>query len=303
MHKVQVWNLGDAVIDLLPEDNGLLKMCPGGAPANVAVALARLGINSGFIGRVGNDPMGKMVSATLADEGVDISSLSFDQQQRTSTVLVSLDASGEREFTFLVQPSADQFLSTEQLPAFQAEQWLQLSSIALAAPRCRETAIEAAKRCRTAGGWVFFDLNLRAMLWSSPEQMRQQIEAFLPLCDLVKFSEEEALWLSNCEQIEQAVEYLQEQLQVPFILSLGELGSELVYAGKIQRVVAEPVAKVVDTTGAGDAFVGGVLAYLSQFSQWQDQALLLEALARGNKSGGLAVGEKGAMSALPYIHR
>jgi fructokinase len=300
MTSVKVWNLGDAVVDLLPEEDGLLRMCPGGAPANVAVALARLGVSSGFIGRVGDDPMGKMVSKTLADEGVDISCLSFDPQQRTSTVLVSLDEAGEREFTFLVQPSADQFLATEHLPEFQAEQWLQLSSIALVAERCRQTAIEAAKRCRAAGGWVFFDLNLRPMLWSSPEQMREQIQAFLVYCDVVKFSEEEALWLSGCADLAQARDYLQTQLTIPLILSLGEQGSQLVFAGETQAVAAKPVAKVVDTTGAGDAFVGGVLAHLSQYRHWQEQSLLLEALALGNQSGGLAVGEKGAMSALPY---
>ncbi|MGY5451581.1 aminoimidazole riboside kinase [Agarivorans sp. MS3-6] len=303
MNEPKVWNLGDAVIDLLPEANGLLKMCPGGAPANVAVALARLGVASGFIGRVGNDPMGQRVSATLRAEGLDLRCLNIDQQHHTSTVMVSLDPHGEREFCFLVKPSADQFLSLDQLPTFQSEQWLQLSSIALAAEPCRQTATVAAKQCSTAGGWVFFDLNLRPMLWPSPEHMRLHITQYLPLCDLIKLSEEEALWLTDSQDLSLAIEHLHNNFQIPVILSLGEQGSQLLYKGQQHQVASEPVDKVVDTTGAGDAFVGGVLAQLCQFSQWQDITILLEALARGNKCGALAVAEKGAMSALPYLKR
>ncbi|GAB1623926.1 aminoimidazole riboside kinase [Agarivorans albus] len=303
MNKPKVWNLGDAVIDLLPEANGLLKMCPGGAPANVAVALRRLGVASGFIGRVGNDPMGQRVTATLGAEGLDLSCLSIDKQHHTSTVLVSLDQHGERDFCFLVQPSADQFLSAEQLPDFQPEQWLQLSSIALAAKPCRFTAVTAAKQCKKAGGWVFFDLNLRPMLWLSPEQMRQHISQYLPLCDLIKMSKEEALWLTDSQDLSLAIEVLKSDFDIPIILSLGEQGSQLLFRGQLYSVASDPVDKVVDTTGAGDAFVGGVLAQLCQFNQWQDKVILLEALARGNKCGALAVAEKGAMSALPYLHR
>ena len=108
--SAKVWVLGDAVVDLLPESDGRLLPCPGGAPANVAVGIARLGGTSGFIGRVGDDPFGALMQRTLLTEGVDITYLKQDEWHRTSTVLVDLNDQGERSFTFMVRPSADLFL-------------------------------------------------------------------------------------------------------------------------------------------------------------------------------------------------
>ncbi|WP_237765837.1 PfkB family carbohydrate kinase, partial [Enterobacter hormaechei] len=105
-----IWVLGDAVVDLLPDGEGKLLQCPGGAPANVAVGVARLGGRSAFIGRVGDDPFGHFMQKTLADEQVNTEWLRLDPQHRTSTVVVDLDNDGERSFTFMVRPSADLFL-------------------------------------------------------------------------------------------------------------------------------------------------------------------------------------------------
>lgn len=105
----KVWVTGDAVVDLIPEGDAHYLKCPGGAPANVAVAIARLGGNSAFFGRVGNDPMGRFMQSTLNDENVSTEYLLLDKNQRTSTVVVDLDEHSERSFTFMVKPSADQF--------------------------------------------------------------------------------------------------------------------------------------------------------------------------------------------------
>lgn len=109
--NAKVWVLGDAVVDLLPESGGRLLQCPGGAPANVAVGIARPGGNSGFIGRVGDDPFGRFMQQTLREEQVDTRYMRCDPQHRTSTVVVDLDGEGERTFTFMVRPSADLFYS------------------------------------------------------------------------------------------------------------------------------------------------------------------------------------------------
>lgn len=107
--SARVWVLGDAVVDLLPESQGRLLQCPGGAPANVAVGIARLGGKSAFIGKVGDDPFGRFMYQTLSTENVDTRYMSLDPQQRTSIVAVGLDEQGERNFTFMVRPSADLF--------------------------------------------------------------------------------------------------------------------------------------------------------------------------------------------------
>ncbi len=116
--STRVWVLGDAVVDLLPESQGRLLQCPGGAPANVAVGIARLGGKSAFIGKVGDDPFGRFMYQTLSTENVDTRYMSLDPQHRTSIVAVGLDEQGERNFTFMVRPSADLFLQPDDLPAF-----------------------------------------------------------------------------------------------------------------------------------------------------------------------------------------
>ncbi len=164
--SAKVWVLGDAVVDLLPESDGRLLPCPGGAPANVAVGIARLGGTSGFIGRVGDDPFGALMQRTLLTEGVDITYLKQDEWHRTSTVLVDLNDQGERSFTFMVRPSADLFLETTDLPCWRHGEWLHLCSIALSAEPSRTSAFTAMTAIRHAGGFVSFDPNIREDLWA-----------------------------------------------------------------------------------------------------------------------------------------
>ncbi|MDJ0476210.1 PfkB family carbohydrate kinase, partial [Pantoea eucalypti] len=139
--SVRVWCLGDAVVDLLPEKPGHLMQCPGGAPANVAVGIARLQGNSAFIGRIGADPFGEFMRQTLREENVDTRYMIADSQHRTSTVVVGLDEQGERSFTFMVRPSADLFLEPSDLPEFQRGEWLHCCSIALAAEPSRTATL------------------------------------------------------------------------------------------------------------------------------------------------------------------
>ena len=124
----KIWVTGDAVVDLIPDGENHYLRCAGGAPANVAVGVARLGSPSAFIGRVGNDPLGQFMQDTLNAENVNTQHMILDPQHRTSTVIVGLD-NGERSFTFMVNPSADQFLQASDLPPFQQGEWLHCCSI------------------------------------------------------------------------------------------------------------------------------------------------------------------------------
>ncbi|MGF1756155.1 PfkB family carbohydrate kinase, partial [Vibrio makurazakiensis] len=157
----KVWLTGDAVVDLIPDTPITYLKCPGGAPANVAVGVARLGGECGFFGRVGLDPLGQFMKQTLNEENIDVSYLLLDEKQRTSTVLVDLDSDGERTFTFMVKPSADQFMQISDIPEFGAGEWLHACSIALANEPSRASTFEAIKRMKQAGGFVSFDPNLR----------------------------------------------------------------------------------------------------------------------------------------------
>ncbi|MDA3978898.1 aminoimidazole riboside kinase [Gallibacterium sp. AGMB14963] len=295
----KVWVLGDAVVDLLPDGEQHYLRCPGGAPANVAVAISRLSGESGFIGRVGNDPLGRFLRQTLSIEKVDTTYMHFDPEHRTSTVIVDLDHYGERTFTFMVNPSADQFLQPQDLPIFQAGQWLHFCSIALIHQPSRSTTQQAAQRIKQAGGFVSFDPNLRPSLWVDQDTMIKEVNNMIAVADVIKFSEEEICLLSGLSDLEQAINLTRQQYPNKLILvTLGEAGAIYFYQ-QISGSIAGNKVKVVDTTGAGDAFVGGMLQGLSQYDQWQNAQVLEQAIIQANICGGLATTAKGAMAALP----
>ncbi|MCT8737286.1 aminoimidazole riboside kinase [Glaesserella parasuis] len=295
----KIWVLGDAVVDLIPDGDNHYLRCAGGAPANVAVGVSRLGGEAGFIGRVGNDPLGKFMQQTLQAEKVSTEQMILDPQQRTSTVIVGLDQ-GERSFTFMVNPSADQFLEVNDLPNFQQGEWLHCCSIALINDPSRSTTIEAIRRVKQAGGFVSFDPNLRESLWSSLDEMKKVVNSVVAMVDVLKFSEEELTLLTNTTNLEDATKEVTSLYpEKLIIITLGKDGAIYHLNGKSQ-VVAGKALKPVDTTGAGDAFMSGLLAGLSQVSNWKESdAVLVEVIRKANASGALATTAKGAMSALP----
>ncbi|MBT0731565.1 aminoimidazole riboside kinase [Rosenbergiella nectarea] len=296
----KVWVLGDAVIDLLPESEGRLLQCPGGAPANVAVGIARLGGNSAFIGRVGDDPFGKFLQNTLKKEQVSTDYMHFDAEQRTSTVVVGLDEDGERSFTFMVKPSADLFLVNQDLPGFQAEEWLHCCSIALSREPSRATTLEAMARIRRAGGKVCFDPNIREDFWPNEQVLRDTLAEALTLADVIKLSEDELQFISGSHQLEQGIARVVEAYQPELlVITRGKEGVTAFYQGSLSYHEAKPVVSV-DTTGAGDAFVAGLLYGLSTRGFPQSSSQLESVLALAQVCGALATTAKGAMTALPY---
>ncbi|QIL86942.1 aminoimidazole riboside kinase (plasmid) [Vibrio sp. HDW18] len=294
----KVWLTGDAVVDLIPDGAQHYLKCPGGAPANVAVAIARLGGECAFFGRVGNDPFGRFMQQTLIEQQVDCQYLAFDPERRTSTVLVDLDEHGERSFTFMVKPSADQFLQPSDIPRFEFGQWLHVCSIALANQPSRSSTLSAIQQMKQAGGYISFDPNLREEVWAQPSELRAVVMEAVRLADVVKFSADELQYLTETDSIEEGLKALA-QYQIPLVVvTLGAQGA-LVVTSDGQKMVAGKVVKPLDTTGAGDAFVGGLLYHLSVAEDWRHLALIVEAVTAANGCGALATTQKGAMTALP----
>ncbi|CAM2839018.1 aminoimidazole riboside kinase [Vibrio diazotrophicus] len=293
-----VWVTGDAVVDLIPDGENHYLKCPGGAPANVAVAIARLGGQSAFFGRVGNDPLGRFMNQTLSQEQVDSRYLILDNDQRTSTVVVDLDDSGERSFTFMVKPSADQFLQTSDIPNFKQGDWLHVCSIALANEPSRSSTFEAIERVKKAGGSFSFDPNLRPEVWQKPQEMVATVTRAVANADVVKFSEEELTLLTETDSIEQGLNAIK-ALEIPLVIITQGAKGALVVTKESQTLVSGKVVKPVDTTGAGDAFVGGLLYQLSQTADWQKAENIALAVECAHGCGALATTQKGAMTALP----
>ncbi|PWC20198.1 aminoimidazole riboside kinase [Brenneria roseae subsp. roseae] len=300
-HKI--WVMGDAVIDLIPEGSERYLKCPGGAPANVAVGIARLGGSSAFIGRVGDDVFGHFLQDVLHREGVDTHRMIRDNRHRTSTVVVSLDALGERSFTFMVRPSADLFLQTDDLPTFKRGEWLHLCSIALSQEPSRSTAFEAMRRIRSAQGWVSFDPNIREDLWNSTQALQDTLSQALSLADVVKLSREELSFLTATNDPEQGIAQLMQRFPIQLLLvTLGGEGVWLHDRQKLQHFAA-PYVTPVDTTGAGDAFVAGLLQGLAEYNDLSHRSSWESVIEQAQLCGALATTAKGAMTALPFAQQ
>ena len=186
----QCWVIGDAAVDLIPEGNKYLKL-PGGTGANVAVALSRLGIDCAFVAKLGNDPLAAFVIETLEREKVDTQHVSFSEHYKTSLIIVSIDDSGERDFAFMVKPSADSQLENSDIPAFEQGDWLCVSAFVLARHSSREATFFAIKRAKKAGSLVCIDANMRIDMWDDKSLLVPKTLEALKIADIAKMSEDE----------------------------------------------------------------------------------------------------------------
>jgi fructokinase len=300
--------LGELLIDFVSTQSGVslseapaFQKAPGGAPANVAVGLARLGVSSGFIGKVGNDDFGRFLAQTLAQNGVDTTGLRFSNEARTMLAFVSLRADGERDFMFYRHPSADMLLSPDDLDFewLGAAKVLHYGSISLISePSCSAT-LAALQGAAARGLLISYDPNLRLNLWPSAEAARQGMLDGWQYAQVAKLSREELSFLSGEEDLAAGVKKLwRDRLRLLVITD----GAEGCYyaTGKAHGHVPGHRVKAVDTTGAGDGFVAGLLAGLLKNEEaWRDSAVLEKVLRFANAVGALTTTQRGAVPALP----
>jgi len=299
---------GDLLIDFVPTTSGLplaevetFRRAPGGAAANVAVGLARLGAKSAFMGKAGDDVFGHLLAATLDAEGVDTSPLRFDKRARTALAFVSLKADGERDFLFYRHPSADMLFDREEVDrrAIAAAPVFHFDSISLAAPDPRETALFAADTAKAAGKLVSFDANLRLPLWTSADDARAGIRAGIERASIVKLSDDELEFMTGEREPKAMREALWHDGLKLMVLSVGKAGSILLNREGELTVPTFKVASV-DTTGAGDGFVAGLLAGLMHdLDRLSDKDFVYQAGRFANAVGALTTIERGAIPALP----
>ncbi|SFC30082.1 fructokinase [Pragia fontium DSM 5563 = ATCC 49100] len=303
MNMTKIWSLGDAVVDLLPLENMQYQACAGGAPANVAVGVARLGVASSFVGRLGSDPCGRFMLKSLAEEGVDCQCIEQDQQYLTSTVMVDLAENGERSFTFLVSPSADQFLQQQELPSQKAD-ILHFCSLALVGDVGRHSLNAILQQIKRQQGLVSFDLNLRAQMWQDKVQMHRMISQYCAQADILKLSDDELFWLTECTagDWDSALTKLASYPASIKAITQGKDGCLVMYQNSIYCFDGYPVVSV-DTTGAGDAYMAGLLAAIAVNGIPQQFDALNNVISQASACGALATTRKGAWSALPDINQ
>ena len=302
---IGVISLGEALIDFIPLDNQNINFqkCPGGAPANVAVGLARLGARSTFLGKVGEDVLGRFLKKTLEDYGVHTENMKLTKDVRTGVVFVTLDEAGERSFDFYIDPSADRYLQESEIDEslFHSHNLLHFGSISMIDEPSKSATQKAVKLAKEQGLLVSYDPNLRLSLWKSEEQARETILSMIGEADIVKISEEELEFLTGESSIEAGAAKLRDY-HIPLLcVTMGKEGSYIFNADGHVHIPAMEV-KAVDTTGAGDAFVSALLYRLSEMDVPASQLTLeelKEMMGFASVSGALAAATKGAMTALP----
>src|SRR5258708_5261325 len=303
-----VVSLGELLIDFVPTTAGVALteaeafiMAPGGAPANVAVGLARLGVSSGFMGQVGDDAFGHFLAQTLRDNGVDTAALRFSPEARTALAFVSLKADGERDFMFYRHPSADMLYRPEAIDAdyVVGAKVFHFGSISLIAEPARGATLRAVGIAREAGRIVSYDPNLRLPLWPDAEVARASIKLGWSLAHVIKVSEEELFFLSGTDNIVKAARQLWHSDLRLLTVTRGPLGCVYVtpkFSGEVPGYQVE----AVDTTGAGDAFTAGLLKGLIDHPEGPDVEATLHQLCRyANATGALTTTRRGAIPILP----
>ncbi|MBI0580107.1 aminoimidazole riboside kinase [Neobacillus cucumis] len=297
--------LGEALIDFIPldSDNLTYQKAPGGAPANVAVGVAKLGGSATFLGKVGNDVLGHFLYDTLQGYGVNTQPMIFIDEARTGVTFVTLESSGERHFSFYINPSADRFLQKEEISStlFNKHKIFHFGSISLISDPAKSATIHALEMAKERGLVISYDPNLRLGLWDSEDRAKKTILETLSYADILKVSDEELSFLTGCTDLEEGVAQIPDNLLT--LVTLGGEGCIYRFKGQMGRVPGLKCS-VVDTTGAGDAFVSGILYSINETEKALDElseSEIVEMIQFANISGGLATTKKGAMSGLPTL--
>jgi fructokinase len=297
--------LADMVSDAdvsLGEAPRFLK-APGGAPANVAVGMQRLGVSTRFVGQVGCDPFGDWLRATLAREGVDVEYLLRSEQARTTIAFVATRGDGKKDICFYRNPGADALFPGGAItpPLFADAKLFHCGSVSLSQEPCRSAQFAAARLAREQGVLVSFDPNWRPTIWDDHELARELIWEMITLADVVKVADEEWEFVTGSADVEAGVAKIREAGPKLVVVTRGSQGASFHSENGSGQVAGFPV-EALDTLGAGDAFVAGLLAQLLEYSSLEGALSCenLQATLRfANACGALATTKPGAIPALP----
>ncbi len=303
--------LGELLIDFSPTGlsltgNQLFEQNPGGAPANVLAALAKLGKECAFIGMVGDDRFGIFLKEVLQQCGVGISGLKYSKTASTTLAFVHLNPDGDRSFSFYRNPGADQLLTADDLDydLLKQARIFHFGSISMTDEPARSATLAAVKFAKQQNSLISYDPNYRPLLWPNEELAIKRMKAGLEYADIVKVSEEELELLTGTKDLSQGSAFLYEMGISVILVTLGPAGCFYRYRGGAGRVAGFNV-QTIDTTGAGDAFLAGVLYQFSDLSLGEISELnenqFQKTVRFANAMGALTTTKKGAIPALPHL--
>ena len=305
---MKITAIGEILVDMTQtriDENGIPHFAanPGGAPANVAVAAAKLGAETAFVGCVGEDAFGTLLRDTLARFGVSADGLQTAKGASTTLAVVTVDARGERSFSFCRKPGADTRIDAEQAKkAVRGTGILHFGSVSLTDPDCREAVVSAVRAAKASGALITYDPNYRSALWDTEEEAVAQMRAVLPLCDIVKISDEETALLCGVKEPEAALRKLTDLGVRLAVVTLGARGA-MWRCGALTGTVPGCPVKVADTNGAGDTFFGAFLSRIAR--RGGIDGLTAEEIGVfvgfANKAASITASRPGAIPAMPTL--
>jgi fructokinase len=301
--------LGELLIDFTPSginDQGiaLFGKNPGGAPANVLAMNTKLGGRTAFIGKVGDDEFGRFLEKILLGAGIDTRGLVKDPAYLTTLAFVQLSETGDRSFSFYRREGADVMLTGQEVnrEVIDSAKLFHFGSVSLTGEPCRSAVHETLQYARSQGKIISYDPNYRPLLWDDRDEARTEIARPIEYADILKVSEEEMLLLTGEKDLEQGAARLKEKGPAIVLVSLGPKGA---YFCSTQGKGLFPTYDVatIDTTGAGDAFLGAIHYRLRDKSRGELQSISQEELGDiidfANAAGSLTTTRRGAIPALP----
>ena len=286
----------------------LFEENPGGAPANVLAAVARLGKRGAFLGMAGQDSFGVYLREVLQQQGIDVTGFKFSPTVHTTLAFVQLDASGDRQFSFYRNPGADLMFSAADIEydLIRAAGIFHFGSISMTDEPARSATLAAVKFAKAQGKLISYDPNYRPLLWPNADAAVEAMKAGLVFADLVKVSDAELELLTGLADLDSASAALSRFGPQLILVTLGPGGCYYRAPFGTGRLPTYAVP-VVDTTGAGDAFLGAVLYHLSgrtaPFLERVDRGELELIVDFANAAGALTTTKKGAIPALPDLEQ
>ena len=305
---IDVTALGELLIDFTEngtsaQGNPILEVNPGGAPCNVLAMLQKLGKQTAFIGKVGDDMFGRQLTEAVSSVGVDTRALLVDKEVHTTLAFVHTYPDGDRDFSFYRNPGADMMLTKDDVDEdlIRASRIFHFGTLSSTHKGVREATRYAIDVAREAGDLISFDPNLRPPLWSSLDDAKREIEYGLGKCDILKISDNEVEFLFGTTDYDLGAKLLKEKYNIPLILiTLGPDGSRAYY--KDMRVEVAPFLQdnTIETTGAGDTFCASSLNYVLEHDlNHLTEENLKELLTFANAAASLITTKKGALKVMP----
>lgn len=308
MKKFDVTALGELLVDftengISAQGNTLLEANPGGAPCNVLAMLKNLGKKTAFIGKIGNDALGKMLKKTVEDQGICIDNLVEDEEIHTTLAFVHSDKDGDRSFSFYRNPGADLMLQWEEINVdfLVNTKIFHFGTLSMTEEEIKNVTKKAVQKAKENGVLISFDPNFRPPLWKDMEDARQQMWYGIGQCDILKISDDEILFLTGTKDIDEGIARIREKSHAKLICAtMGKNGSKVYYKGK--TVFGRPFLRkdTIEATGAGDTFMACVLnTVLEKGLEQLTQESLTEMLLFANAASSIITTRKGALKVMP----